>query len=186
MRFKVSSLAVSALAFAGLAFAAATALRAVPAQSTFGFTASQAGAPVNGAFSRYTADIRFDPKDLTGSHFDVSVDVKSASTKDKDRDETLLSPDFFDVEHFPTAHYVADKFADQGGGKYGATGKLTLHNVTKDVPIEFTYETKDGASWLKGSAKLKRLDFGVGQGEWKSTKEIGDDVSVNFALKLAP
>ena len=83
---------------------------------------------------------------------------KATSTKDKDRDETLLGADFFAADKFPTAHYVAEKFADQGGGKYTANGKLTLRNVTKDVPVAFTYETKDGTSWLKGSAKLARLD----------------------------
>jgi polyisoprenoid-binding protein YceI len=187
MRFQPVKLlsAVLVCGIAGLALAA-TSLRAVPAQSTFGFVASQAGAPVHGTFSKYTADIKFDPKDLAGSRFDVTIDLKSTATKDKDRDQTLLGPDFFAADRFPSGHYIAEKFTDQGGGKYTANGKLTLRDVTKDVPVAFTYETKDGATWLKGSAKLARLDFGVGQGEWKATDQVGNDVTVQFSLRLEP
>jgi polyisoprenoid-binding protein YceI len=52
------------------------------------------------------------------------------------------------------------------------------------VPIEFTFDGKDGAAWLKGTAKIKRLDFGVGQGEWQDTSTVGNDVQVRFALRL--
>ena len=50
--------------------------------------------------------------------------------------------------------------------------------------IEFTFDSKDGAAWLKGTAKIKRLDFGVGQGEWKDTSTVGNEVQVRFALRL--
>jgi hypothetical protein len=30
-----------------------------------------------------------------------------------------------------------------------------------------------------------RLDFGVGQGEWSTTKWVGNEVGVNFDLRLA-
>ena len=39
---------------------------------------------------------------------------------------------------------------------------------------------------MKGSASLKRLDFGLGQGEWASTEWVGDTVDVRFELKLSP
>ena len=39
---------------------------------------------------------------------------------------------------------------------------------------------------MKGSANLKRLAFGLGQGDWASTEWVGDDVDVRFDLKLAP
>jgi polyisoprenoid-binding protein YceI len=64
------------------------------------------------------------------------------------------------------------------------TGKLTLRNVTRDVPITFTFDAKGSQALLKGSAALKRLDFGVGQGEWKDTSSVGNEVSVQFALTL--
>ncbi|MBL8267427.1 YceI family protein [Steroidobacter sp.] len=155
-----------------------------PKESKLTFVGEQAGAKFEGGFDKFSADIRFDPKDLAASRFDVKIDTASVNTQDGERDQTIKSADLFDVKRFPSAQYVADKFTDKGGNKYSATGKLTLRNVTKDVPIDFTFESKDGAAWLKGAAKLKRLDFGVGQGEWKDTSTVGNDVEVRFSLRL--
>jgi polyisoprenoid-binding protein YceI len=80
---------------------------------------------------------------------------------------------------------VADHFAAKGTS-YTATGKLTIRNVTRDVPIAFTFEKKDGSAWLKCSAQIKRMDFGVFQGDWKDTEQVGNDVKVNFTLLLKP
>ncbi|MFC4310615.1 YceI family protein [Steroidobacter flavus] len=172
---------------AGLAAVAALAAATwslQPKESKLGFVGEQAGAQFEGGFDKFTADISFDPKNLAASRFDVKIDTASVNTQDGERDTTIKSADLFDVKRFPTAQYVADKFTDKGGNKYSATGKLTLRNVTKDVPIDFTFESKDGGAWLKGTAKIKRLDFGVGQGDWKDTSTVGNDVQVKFSLRL--
>ena len=174
---------LSASLAAMLAFAAAQ-WSMQPKESKLTFVGEQAGAQFEGGFDKFTADIRFDPADLAASRFDVKIDTASVNTQDGERDDTIKSADLFDVKRFPAAHYVADKFTSKGGNKYSATGKLTLRNVTKDVPIEFTFDNKDGGAWLKGAAKIKRLDFGVGQGEWKDTSTVGNDVQVRFALRL--
>ncbi len=112
----------------------------------------------------------------------MKIDTASVNTQDGERDTTIKSADLFDVKRFPSAQYVADKFTDKGGNKYSATGKLTLRNVTKDVPIDFTFENKDGGAWLKGTTKIKRLDFGVGQGEWAATDAIAAAVDIIFSF----
>jgi polyisoprenoid-binding protein YceI len=61
-----------------------------------------------------------------------------------------------------------------------------MHGITKDVPIEFQFANQSAGAKLSGSAKLKRLDFGVGQGDWKSTDTVGDAVKINFSLVLKP
>jgi polyisoprenoid-binding protein YceI len=175
---------MAALAFSiGLAIAA-TQWSMQPKQSELVFVGSQAGAKFEGRFDKFTADIKFDPKDLAGSRFDVSIDVRSVNSQDQERDDTIKSDDLFNAERWPTSRYVAETFTDRGGGKFSATGKLTLRDVTREVPLEFTFEDKNGSAWLKGSAKLKRLDFGVGQGEWKDTSTVSNDVAIRFALAL--
>jgi len=181
-RYKVAALTLSVFAI-GLAVAA-TQWSLQPKDSKLTFVGTQAGAPFEGNFEKFTADMKFDPKDLPGSRFDVRIDLASVNTRDGERDDTIKSADLFDVKRWPTGHYVADKFADKGAGKFSATGKLTLRDVTRDVPIDFTFESKDGSVWLKGSASLKRLDFGVGQGEWKDTATVANEVKIRFALLL--
>ena len=157
-----------------------------PKESKLTFVGIQQGAEFTGVFERFNADIKFDPQDLAGSRFDVKIDTASVDSRSSDRDDTLKSDDFFAVKQYPTAHYVTDRFTAKGGNKFSATGKLTIRNVTREVPIEFTFENKNGSAWLKGGAQLKRLDFGVGQGDWKDTEQVGNEVKVNFVLLLKP
>jgi polyisoprenoid-binding protein YceI len=67
-------------------------------------------------------------------------------------------------------------------------GKLTVRDVTRDLRVPFTFTaSNDGgriAGSMTGQVIIKRLDFGVGQGEWKSTEWVGDEVAVSFALRL--
>jgi polyisoprenoid-binding protein YceI len=115
----------------------------------------------------------------------VQIDLNSLDTMDKDRDKTMRGPDIFDIAHFPTAHYVTRSFTKTATG-YSAVGALTLHGVTKDVPIDFQFVSAAGQSKIEGTAKLKRLEFGVGQGDWKSTEWVKDEVKVAFSLVLKP
>jgi polyisoprenoid-binding protein YceI len=176
-------------AIASLSLLAAVALAATqwtlqPKDSKLSFIAKQAGAEFEAVFEKFTADVKFDPKDLATSRFDVKIDINSVNSKDSERDSELKAPDLFDTKKYPTAQYVADKFTSKGGNKYSAVGKLTLRNVTKDVPIEFTFDEKATGGTLKGTSAVKRLDFGVGQGEWKDTSGVPNDVKIAFTLAL--
>ena len=163
---------------------AAGSFTADPATSRLAFTGVQAGAEFKGVFHKFTASVDFSPDALAAAKFDVVIDLSSEDTMDKDRDGTIRGADIFDVAHFPAAHYVARTFSKTAGG-YTAVGALTLRGVTKDVPIAFKFSpTAGGGATLTGTAELKRLDFGVGQGDWKSTEWVADVVKVSFTLNL--
>jgi polyisoprenoid-binding protein YceI len=155
-----------------------------PQESALTFVGTQAGAKFEGAFERFTADVRFDPEELATSRFDVTIDLTSVDSQDAERDEIIRGPDLFAVKQHPTARYVAQSFIAKGGGKYSAGGQLTLRNITRPTPIDFTFERQGDAAWLKGGAKIKRLEFGVGQGDWKDDEWVGNEVEVKFTLKL--
>ena len=178
-----SILLIATTLIAGLA-CAATQWALQPKHSKLTFVAIQAGAPFEGTFEKFAADIRFDTQASTGSRFAVKIDLASVNTRDGERDDTLKSPELFAVEKWPTATYVAERFEHRGGNRFTASGKLTLRGVTREVPIQFTFEKSATGTWLKGSGKLKRLDFGVGQGEWQDTSGVADEVEVRYALLL--
>jgi polyisoprenoid-binding protein YceI len=154
-------------------------------QSRLEFVGLQAGAEFKGVFHKFTADVDFAPDTLASSRIDVQIDMNSVDSIDKDRDATIRGKDVFDVAHNPTAHYVTKSITKSAAG-FSAVGALTLRGVTKDVPIEFQFVPGAAGAKLSGSAKLNRLDFGVGQGDWKSTETIGDAVKINFSLVLKP
>jgi polyisoprenoid-binding protein YceI len=170
----------------GAAAAAAVASYTSDAQqSRLEFVGVQAGAEFKGIFHKFTANVDFAPETLASSRIDVQIDMNSVDSMDKDRDSTMRGTDVFDIAHYPTAHYVTKSITKSAAG-FSAVGALTLRGVTKDVPIEFQFANLAAGAKLSGSAKLNRLDFGVGQGDWKSTETIGDAVKINFSLVLKP
>jgi len=178
--------AAALLACAALARAAAPASYAAdPAQSKLMFTGMQAGAAFTGAFHKFSAAVDFAPEAPEASHIDVQVDLNSVDSMDKDRDTTIRGADIFNVARWPSAHYVTRVISKSAAG-FTAVGSLTLRGVTKDVPIEFKFTPGAGGARLEGSAKLNRLDFGAGQGDWKSTEWVADAVKVSFSLVLKP
>jgi polyisoprenoid-binding protein YceI len=158
------------------------------AKSRLLFTFVQAGAKNQGHFARFPVSFDFSPDNLAASRLEVTVEMGSFTTGDQERDETLRSDDLFAVAKYPQAHYSATQFSRTASG-FEAVGKLTLRGVTRDLRVPFTFRTaaENGASvgYMNGAATLRRLDFGVGQGDWKATDQVGNEVEVSFALRLS-
>jgi len=70
-----------------------------------------------------------------------------------------------------------------GNDQYAADGTLELRGVSKPVTLTFTW--KPGTQpVLTGKATVKRLDFGVGGGDWADTKTIPDETSISTIVKF--
>jgi polyisoprenoid-binding protein YceI len=161
-----------------------------PAKSWLGFTARQSGGDVDGRFDKFTAAISFSDANLAASRFDVQIATASLNTQDDNRDSVMRDKDLFDTGRFPTAHFVTSAFTRKAAGQYEATGKLTIRDVTREIHLPFTFQTtQEGGKpvgWLKGGVSVNRLDYGVGQGDWKDTSVAENPVRVKFELRLLP
>jgi len=155
-----------------------------PAGSSLAFTFVQEGAASAGSFKQFTTELGYDEKNPAAGSLKVQVQIASIDTLDKDRNDTLAGADLFDTQKFPTAQYVANSFARRADGTLEAVGKLTLRGVTHDLrlPLKIT-RTATGLE-LSGSAAIKRLDYGVGQGDWKSTESVADEVKLQYKVAL--
>ena len=178
-------LAILLLALALPGAAAAADYTVQPAASTLGFSNTFQGESFNGQFGQWTAAISYDAAKLASSKFDVEVTLASVKTGDNDRDTALPGPDFFDTAKFPKAHFVTTGFR-QSGGKVIADGTLTLRGLTKPMSLEVTFKPQVGGATLDVAGTVKRLDFGVGTGDYADTSVIGGDVKVTAHLQLAP
>jgi polyisoprenoid-binding protein YceI len=158
-----------------------------PAKSSLEFNFAQAGAQNKGRFRRFQVAFDFAAENLTASRLDVTVDINSVDSGDEERDETLRGGDLFAVAKFPQAHFAASQINRTASG-YEAIGKLTIRGVTHDarVPFAFRSATENGVAvgYMTGKTSVRRLDYGVGQGDWKATDQVGNDVGVAFALRL--
>lgn len=154
-----------------------------PAGSTLGFSGTFQGAGFDGRFGQWHAAIGYDPAHLANSKFDVTVELASAKTGDKDRDGALPGADFFDVAKFPEAHFVTTGFR-QNGAQVIADGQLTLRGVTKPVSLIVAFKPHGAGATLDVNGTVQRLDFGVGGGDYADTSVIGADVKVTAHLVL--
>jgi polyisoprenoid-binding protein YceI len=158
-------------------------------KSTLEFQFEQAGAQNKGKFTRFPVTLDFSPDNLATSKLDVVVETSSLDTGDKERDDTLKGADLLSVAKFPQARFTSTQITKTANG-YDAAGKLTLRGVSRDIHVPFSFRTADEqgkpAGYLLGRTTIKRLDFGVGQGDWKSTEWVGNDVSVSYSLRLVP
>lgn len=155
------------------------------AGSTLVFASKYDGEVFTGKFASFTTTLSFDPANLATSKLDVVIPLTGASTGNDDRDSTLSSSDFFNVAKFAQARYSASKFRALGGNQYAADGDLSLRGVSKPVTLTFTW-TPGAQPVLSGKATVKRLDFGVGSGDWTDTSNIPNEVAVSTRVVFKP
>ncbi len=149
------------------------------------FVATQAGAKFTGGFRKFTVRFDFEPTGPAGGSLDVTVDLKSADTADAERDGILKGAEFFWTDRHPQARFHASRFRREGE-RWRVDGELSLRGIAQPVTVLFTLDGQPRQPGMKGTATLRRLDFGVGQGEWATTEWIGDEVEVRFDLELNP
>ncbi|HZV38642.1 MAG TPA: YceI family protein [Pseudoxanthomonas sp.] len=146
--------------------------------STLAFASKYDGEVFSGRFGSFSTTLSFDPAKLAASRLDVTIGLAGTKTGNDDRDSTLQSADFFDVAKFAQARYTATKFRSLGGNQYAADGSLTLRGVTRPVTLTFTW-TPGPQPVLAGKATVKRLDFGVGSGDWTDTSSLPNEVAIS-------
>jgi len=154
------------------------------AHSHIGFSVKHILSKVPGEFKDYDGTFSFDPAKPEAGKINVTIQAASISTDNEMRDHHLQSPDFFDVEKYPTITYKSTKVSKgDGDNKYVVEGKLTMHGVTKPVTLDVEYlgaDTmpmgKDGAmtasiAGFSATAKIDRRDFGL---VWNKTLASGN------------
>jgi polyisoprenoid-binding protein YceI len=68
----------------------------------------------------------------------AELDPSKVSSGDRDRDESLVSSDFFDVKNFPAWTFVSTKITPVNATAFGVDGTLTLHGVTVPEHLDVT------------------------------------------------
>jgi polyisoprenoid-binding protein YceI len=152
--------------------------------SSLTFTFDQAGAASKGSFKQFSTDLVYDEKSPATGSLSVKVQIASIDTQDQERNDMLVGADLFDAKKFPTAQYAASSFARSAAGGLEAVGKLTLRGVTKDLRLPLKITPTAAGLELAGATAIKRLDYGVGQGDWQSTEGVADEVKIQYKVML--
>lgn len=151
------------------------------------FEATQYGEAFKGSFENFNGQIVFDPDELDKSSANIKIDITSIETGASDRDDQAKSADWFDVAQFPLAVFSAESFEKTGENQYLAHGSLTIRGIAVPVALPFELKiTEDGEgnrADMEAVTTLRRLDFGIGQGQWQETDAIGNDVKVSIKVR---
>jgi len=158
-----------------------------PSHSSIEFTVKHMGlATVRGQFTEFEGSIESDGEraSVTGS-----VQASSVTTHNQQRDEHLVTNDFFGVEENPQISFQADSIELDEDGSVRIPGQITIKGVTRDIELTGDYAGGGMDPWgnervgLDVSAKIDRRDFGL---EWNQPLAGGGLlVSNNVTLLLS-
>ena len=148
---------------------------------------------VRGEFGSYEATVDFDPANPAALSIEATIEVKSISTRDTNRDKHLCSADFFDAANYPAMTFKSKKVAKIGDGHFQVSGELTIRGVTKEITLDVVgLNTVWDDPWgsrhagATASAVINRQDFGL---MWNKALEaggvvVGDEVTINLDIEL--
>lgn len=180
----VAIVSATALTFAGRATAQPVATL-LAADSEITFVSRQMGVPVTGRFTRFDAQIVLDPRKPETGRVSFTIPVASATIGVRETDAELPKPAWFDAAKHPTASFESTAVKALGAGRYEVAGQLAIKGVARDVVVPVALAQAGPRSVATGAFTIRRLDFGIGAGEWSDTSIVADDVQVRFKLALS-
>jgi polyisoprenoid-binding protein YceI len=148
-------------------------------------------ANVRGRFGTVRGTIVLDEADSSRSSVEAEIDVTSIDTREEKRDAHLRSPDFFDVEKFPTMTFRSQRVERLAGDRLRVTGELTIRDVTRVVALDGRIEGRATDPWggerigFSATTTVDRRDFGL---KWNQALEtggvlVGNDVKVTLEVE---
>ena len=162
--------------------ASATPLKLDPAKSTVSATFKQMNVPVEAKFKKFNAQIDYDAAKPELSKAVVDIDTASLDLGDPDYNKEVAKKEWFNVAQFPKASFVSSSIKPAGAGKLTVNGKLTIKGKATDVSFPMLVKQEAGKQVFEGSVPIKRLAYNIGEGEWKDTSMVADEVLIKFRV----
>ena len=179
MKITQRSILVSLLGLS-LAASAATLLKADPAKSSVSAVVKQMNVPVESKFTKFTVAIDYDATKPDAAKASVELDTASLDMGEADYNKEVAKKEWFNSAQFPKATFVSSSIKAAGPGKLTVTGKLTIKGKSADVAFPMTVKADGAKQVFDGAVPIKRLAFNIGEGEWKATDIVADDVIIKF------
>ena len=150
-------------------------------------------ANVKGTIKGITGDLTEHTTDASLSSIEATLDVSTLNTGEPQRDGHLKSPDFLELEKYPTITFKSSQVERKGEEEYAVTGDLTIHGVTRPVTLSVEGPTPPQKDpWgnvrigLEATTKIDRKDFGL---TWNTALEtggilVGDTVHITIEAEF--
>ena len=149
-------------------------------------------AKVRGEFKDFEGTIAFDPENPAATEVNININVASLTTRNQDRDAHLRSPDFFNVEQYPTMTFKSKRveLVSDNGAKL--VGDLTIKDITREVVLNVNYAGQAQSPWGTTSAGFTAstsIDRTAWDLTWNQALETGgvlvsEKVGINIETEL--
>src|SRR4029079_14079846 len=122
---------------------------------------------VKGRFAGVQGTVVLDDVTPSASSAEITIQAASIDTREPQRDAHLKSPDFFDVEKFPTLTFRSTAVREWDEDGLTLVGDLTIHGVTREVALDVKNEGRTRDPWggertgFTATTKIKRSEFGL-------------------------
>ena len=162
--------------------ATAAALKVDNAKSSVSAVFKQMNVPVEANFTRFAAQIDYDSAKPQNAKASVEIDIPSFDLGDPDYNREVQKKEWFNGAQFPKASFVSTRIQSPAAGKLEVSGKLTIKGKTAEVSFPLTVKKEGHQQIFEGNLPIKRLAFGIGEGEWKDTSIVADEVVIKFRV----
>jgi len=180
--------------FAGTAAAQAGTWQINTPESAVTFTARHMMVTtIGGGFSKFSGTVKYDPKDVTKTTIQATIDAASENSGVEGRDRDVHSEHFLYAEKYPTITFQSKRAEAAGEGKIKVTGDLTIRGVTKEVTLDVEGPTplvKDKRGGLhmgaEATGKINRKEFGIIYNPLLDNGGaiVSDEVKINLQIEL--
>ncbi len=141
----------------------------------------------HGEFDGFEGTFMLDPEDPTTASISLTIDAGSVDTNWPARDEHLVSPDFFDVQTYPTITFESTGVEQTGADTAEVTGDLTILGVTHPVVLDVVlngvapnpFNPAVTVAGFTATTSISRSDFGMVFG----VPAIGDEVIIRLEME---
>ncbi|TQK06770.1 YceI family protein [Herbaspirillum sp. SJZ107] len=165
--------------------AAAAPLKTDVARSSVSAVFKQMDAAVESKFTRFNAQIDYDAAHPDKASARVDIDTASLDIGSPEYNKEIAKKEWFNSAQFPKASFVSTAIKPAAAGKLNVSGKLTIKGRTQDVSFPLSVKPEGGRQVFEGQLPIKRLAFNIGEGEWKDTGIVADEVVIKFRVAAA-
>lgn len=166
--------------------AQAAVLKTDQAKSSVSAVFKQMSVPVEGKFKKFNAQIDYDAAKPDAAKAKIDIEINGFDLGAADFNKEVLKPEWFNQAKFPTASFVSTGIKPVNAGTLQVAGKLSIKGKSVDVQFPVTLK-KEGAGFVfDGNLPIKRLAFNIGEGEWKDTGMVADEVLIKFHVTANP
>jgi len=137
-------------------------------QSRVSFTVMKWGfLEVEGLFQDFGGTIVYDPQRPEASRIEWRVKVASVKTDERNRDESLQQPEYFDATRYPELTFASDRITAVSPAELEVQGRITIKGRTRPLTVRVRHATQNEARTQQPVERfetefaINRYDFGI-------------------------